>query len=85
MSDEETVNVLNWIPQVRSNNISMESANIMKPRLSRKLKLKYMSTKEGHFKRMVLCFRILEPNSLNLVNQDMNGKRYSRNKFAFLV
>ena len=63
------MNVLNWLPQVKSNNISIESANRIKPRLLTTLKSKYIPTKKGNFKRMVLYFRILEPNSLNIVNE----------------
>ena len=83
MSDEETVNVLNWIPQVRSNNMSFESASRIKPRLLRQQKLKCISTKEGNSKRMVLCYRILEPNSLNIVNQDMNDKGIAETNLRF--
>ena len=68
------MNVLNWIPQVKSNYISLEITNIIKPRLLTTLKLKYISRKEDNFKRIVLYFRILEPNSLNIVNQNMNDK-----------
>ena len=68
------MNVLNWIPQVKSNNISIESTNIIKPRLLTTLELKYISTKEDNFKRMVLYFSILEPIQLNIVNQTMNDK-----------
>ena len=74
MSEEETMDVLNWIPQLKSNNISMESTNIIKPRLLTILRLKYISTREANFKRMVFYFRILQPDSQNIVNQDMNGK-----------
>ena len=40
----ETMDVLNWIPQVKSNNISIESTNRIKPRLLTTLKLRYIST-----------------------------------------
>ena len=70
----ETMQGLNWIPQVKSNTTSSESTNRMKTRLLTKLKLKYVSTKEDKFERMVLYFRILEPDSLNIVNQDLNDK-----------
>ena len=33
-----------------------------------------MSTKEDNSKRMPLYFRILEPNSWNIVSKDMNDK-----------
>ena len=42
---EETMQGLNWIPQVKSNNTSIESTNIMKTRLLTKTKLKHISTK----------------------------------------
>ena len=42
MSEEATMNVLNWIPQVKSNNISIESTNRIKPKLLTKLKLIYI-------------------------------------------
>ena len=73
----ETMDGLNWIPQVKTNNVSIERKNRIKPRLLTKLKLNiyiYISAKEDNFKRMVLYFRILEPNSLNIVKQDMNDK-----------
>jgi len=52
-----------WIPQV-----------ISKTRLSIKPKLKCISTREDSFKRMVLYFRIFEPDSLGTVNQCMKDK-----------
>ena len=63
---EEAMQGLNWIPQVKSNNTSIESTNRIKTRLLTKLKLKYVSTKEDNFKRTVLFLRILEPDSLNI-------------------
>ena len=42
-----------------------------------------MSTKECNFKRMVLYFRILEPYSLNLVNQYMNAKGITETSLPF--
>ena len=39
MCEEETMNVLNWIPQVESNNISIESTNRTNARLLTTLKL----------------------------------------------
>ena len=65
------MNVSNWIPQAKSNNISLESTNIIKPRLLTTLQLKYISTKEDNLKRMMLYSRIIEPSSLNVVNKDM--------------
>ena len=44
------MNVLNSIPQVKSNNISIESTNRIKPRLLTELKLEYISTKEENFR-----------------------------------
>ena len=72
------MDVSNWTSQVKSNNISVESTNRMKPKLLTTLKLNiyiyiYISTKEDNLNRMVLYFRI-EPNSLNIVNQDVNDK-----------
>ena len=72
--EEEQMNVLSWIPQVKPNNISVESTNRIKPILLTPLKLRYISRKEDSFKRMVLYFRVLEPNSLNIVIQDMIAK-----------
>ena len=83
MSEEETMYVLNWIQQVKSNKISIESTNRIKPRLLTALKLKCMSTKEDSLKIMVLYFRILEPNSLNIVNRDMNGKGITETNLPF--
>ena len=74
MIEEETMNILNWIPQVNSNNISIENTDRIKPRLLTILKLKYISTKEDNFKRIVLYCTILEHNLLNIVNPDMNDK-----------
>ena len=52
----ETMKGLNWIPQLKSNNISTESTNRMKTRLLIKLKpiYIYILTKEDNSKRMVL-------------------------------
>ena len=63
---EETMNGFSWIPQVKSNTTWIESTNRMKTRLLAKLKLKYISTKEDDFKRMVLYLRRLGPDSLNI-------------------
>ena len=71
---ETTMQGLNWIPQITSNSISIDNTNRIKARLLTTLKLKYISTKEDNFKRMMLYFKILEPDSLNIVNQDMNDK-----------
>jgi len=80
---EETMNVLNWTPQVESNKISVRNTNRIKTRLLTTLKLKYISTKEDNFKRMMLYFRILEPNSLNIVNKDMNDKGNTETNLPF--
>ena len=42
-----------------------------------------MSTKEDNFKRVVLYFRILEPNSFNIVNQCMNDKGITETNLPF--
>ena len=47
------------------------------------MKLKYVSTNEDNFKRMVLCSKILEPISLNIVNQDMTDKGISETNLSF--
>jgi len=47
------------------------------------LRLEYISTKEGDFKGMVLCFRIFEPKSLNIVNQDMTDKGIPETNLPF--
>ena len=79
------MNVLNWTPQVKSNNISIESTSRIKPRLLTKLKLIYIyiSTNEDKFKIMVLYFKILEPNSLNIVNKYMNDKGITQTNLPF--
>ena len=74
---------LNWIPQLKSNNISIESTHRMKTRLLTKLKPNYISTREANFKRMVFYFRILQPDSQNIVNQDMNGKGITKTNLPF--
>ena len=74
MREEDRMDGLNWMPQVKPNNISIESTNRIKPRLLTTSKSKYRSTKEDNCKRMLLYFRILEPNALNTVSQDMNEK-----------
>ena len=73
------MNVLNWIPQVKSNNMSIESTNRIKPRLLTALKLKYVS----NFKIMVLYSRILERSSLNIVSKDMNDKGITETNLPF--
>ena len=83
MSEESKMDVLNWIPQVKSNNISIQSANRMKPRLLTTLKSKYISTKEDNFKSMVSYFKILEANSLNLVNKYRNDKGITETSLPF--
>ena len=65
---------LNWIPQVRTHNDSVDNTNRYKPRLTNKLSLKYSLCTEDNFKRFILCFKVLEPDSLNIVTQDMNEK-----------
>ena len=77
------MNVLNWIPQVKSNNISIESTSRLKPILLTALKLKSISTKEDNFKRTVLYLRILEPNPLNIVNQDMSDRGITGTSLPF--
>ena len=77
------MNVLNWIPQVKSTYMSLEIKSRIKPRLLTTLKLNYISTKENKFKRMVIYFRILEPVSLNIVNQYMNDKGISETNLPF--
>ena len=63
MSGEETMIVLNWVPQVKLKNNSIESTNRIKPRLLTTLELISISTKEDNFKRMLIHFRILERNA----------------------
>ena len=46
------MNVLIWIPQLKSNNMSIESTNRIKPKLLTALQLNYISTKQGNFKIM---------------------------------
>ena len=77
------MNVLNWTPQLKSNNISIASTNRIKPRLLTTLKLKYRSAKQANFKSMMLYFRILEPNSLNIVNKYMNAKGIEETNLPF--
>ena len=44
MSEESKINALNWIPQLKSNDMSIDSTNRIKPRLSTALKLeKYIN------------------------------------------
>ena len=47
---------LTWIPQVKSNNTSMKSANRMKTSLLTNLKLKYISRKEDNFAKWRCIF-----------------------------
>ena len=74
MSDSDKMESLNWIPQVRTNNDSVDNTNRYKPRLATKLTLKYLLCKEDNSKRLMLYLKVLEPDSLNIVNQDMNEK-----------
>ena len=46
MSEENKTNALNWIPQLKSNDISINSANRIKPRLLTALRSTYMSTRK---------------------------------------
>ena len=77
------MHVLIWIPQVQSNKISIESTKRIKPRLLTALKLRYIPTKEDNLKRMVLYFRIVEPNALNIVNQYMHDNGVTETNFPF--
>ena len=43
MSEEDKMNVFKWIPQLKSNNISIESTKQIKPKLLTALKLKRIS------------------------------------------
>ena len=47
------------------------------------MRLKYTSTREDNFQRIVLYFRILEPNSLSIVNQGMNDKDITETSLPF--
>ena len=67
----------------QSNNMSFESTSKIKPRLLTTLKLKYVSTNEDNFKRVMMNFRTLEPNSLNIVNKDMNDKGHAETTLPF--
>ena len=53
MSEENKMYVLIWIPQLESNNMSIESTSRIKPKLLTTLKLKCISTKQDNLKRMV--------------------------------
>ena len=83
MSDSDKMESLNWIPQVRTNNDSVDNTNRYKPRLTTKLTLKYLLCKEDNFKRLMLYFKVLEPDSLNIVNQDMNEKNIVSKNLPF--
>ena len=83
MSEGITMDVLNWIPQLKSNNISIDSTNRIKPRLLTAVKFKCISTKENNSKRMVVHFRVLERNSLSIVNRDMNDKGIRETNLPF--
>ena len=82
MSGSETMDSLNWIPQVK-NHDSVDNTNRYKPRLTTNLTLKYLSSKEDNFKRLILYFKVLEPKSLNIVNQDMNKKNIVSKNLPF--
>jgi len=49
MSVSETMDGLNWIPQVRTNHDSVDNTNRYRPRLTTNLTLKYLSSKEDNF------------------------------------
>ena len=83
MSGSETMDSLNWIPQVKTSNDSVDNTNRYKPRLPTHLTLKYLSSKEDNFKRLILYFKVLEPESLNIVNQDMNEKNIVSKNLPF--
>ena len=75
MSASGLMDSLNWIPQVRTNHDSVDNANRYRPILTTNLTLKHLSSKEDNFKRLMLYFKVLDPQSLNIVNQDMNEKK----------
>ena len=77
------MDALNWIPQMKSNDTSIQNTNRNKPRLLTTLKLKYISTKEDNFKRLMLYFKISEPDSLNIVNHDMNARGLTEANLPF--
>ena len=83
MSEENKMDVLDWIPQLKSNNISIESTNTIKPSLLTTLKVEYISTQEDAFKRMVLYFRTLETNLFNIANQDMHDEGITETYLPF--
>ena len=83
MSVSETMDGLNWIPQVRTNHDSVDNTNRYRPRLTTNLTLKYLASKEDNFKRLILYFKVLEPESLNIVNQDMNEKNIVSKNLPF--
>ena len=76
------MNGLNWIPQLKSNNTSIENTN-RKKKYQQQLRLTYISTNEDNFKRMVLYLKILEPDALNVVDQDMNDKGITETNLPF--
>jgi hypothetical protein len=83
MSGSEAMDSLNWIPQVKTNHDSVDNTNRYKPRLTTNLALKYLSSKEDNFKRLILYFKVLEPELLNIVNQDMNEKNIVSKNLPF--
>ena len=85
MSEENKMEVLSWIPQVKSNNISIESTNRMKPRLLTTLKLDIYQQKKIILKEWWCISKILEPHSLSIVNNDMNDQGITQTNLPFLV
>ena len=47
------------------------------------LTLKYLSSKADNFERLILYFKVLEPELLNIVNQDMNDKNIVSKNLPF--
>ena len=76
-------NNLNWIPQTSNNNESIQKTDKLKPKLTSTLKLKYISSKEDNFKRIMLYFRVVEPDNLNIVKQDIDNKKLTDVKLPF--
>jgi len=76
-------NNLNWIPQTKNNDESLQKTDKLKPKLTSNLKLKYISSKEDNFKRIMLYFRVVEPNNLNIVKQDIDNKKLDDAKLPF--
>ena len=83
MSASGLMDSLNWIPQVRTNHDSVDNTNRYKPKLTTNLTLKYLSCKEDNFKRLIFYFKVLDPQSLNIVNHDMNEKNIVSTNLPF--